>query len=998
MMCCFLFWIGVDSVFAQKVVSGQVTDAGTDEPLPGVNILIKDAAGQGTVTDLDGQYTITVPDNQAVLLFSFIGYQSEEVPVGTKNTINVSLVQDIASLDEVVVIGYGTVKRRDLTGSVASIKAEEIMQTPTHNAIEAVMGRVPGIDIVRSSGEAGAGTNVLIRGQRSIFGSSSPLYIIDGFQGGSIADLNPNDIASIDVLKDASATAIYGSQGANGVIIVTTKRGKVGKPKVSYNGYYGINGLTPFPERLMGEEYVNVRREAWRTAGRWEDESDDQKLFAEDEWNAYQAGEWVDWVDELMRNGSQQSHTVTVNGGSENTKVFASGGYFKEEGMYRLNDYTRYNARFNLDQNFSSWAKAGFLSQIAYHDLNRRRDPLGDAISAVPLGQPYNEFGEININPVAGNPSVVSPLADELPNAAVDNENNISVNINAFVEITPLKGLSIRSNFGSRLNGGRRGQYYSANSYTRRNQRNSMAAVSSFFNRFYHWDNIINYSREIGDHSFTLTGITNFTEGINDNAYASGMNQLLPSNLYYNLGATDPESRAISSGYVGSKTMSYAARINYSFKGKYLLTLTNRIDGASRLAPGNQWDAFPSIAAAWNIDQESFMQNINNVSQLKIRASYGIAGNSGINEYGTQSLIYPRTNLGFGDVPAPYYQFAGRVGNPNLGWEKSATTNVGLDLGFFQNRINATIDAYNTETTDILFVRNLPQSTGVAEVWQNVASTRNRGIELSLNTVNVDTRDFRWNSTLTFTRNREEITGLIDTSDIIQQENNSLLIGHPINSFYTYKKLGIWQLEEGDEAAELLFGSETGPPFAPGDIKLEDVNGDGIINPDNDRQYVGSSVPKWVAGLRNHFRYKAFDLDIFLFARWGQTINAEFLGRYNPEGTGGSLALFDYWTPENPSNDFPRPRRGPIHNIFGYQSLTYVDGSYFKIRNIQLGYNMPNRWSEKIGIHNIRFYATGGNLLVLTKSPLLKNYDPEGGGSESYPINRQVVFGVNIDF
>lgn len=991
-----------------NTVSGTVEDY-EGELLPGVNVVEKGTAN-GTITDIEGNYTLAVSPG-ATIVFSYIGFLTEEVAVNNQSVIDIALVPDITQLNEVVVIGYGSVKRRDLTGSVASVKSEEIVETPTHNALEAIQGRAAGVDIVRSSGAAGSGVDIFIRGERSIssalpgqeeLNKSAPLFIIDGFQGGNIDDLNPNDIASMEVLKDASATAIYGSQGANGVVIVTTKRGEEGKPQVSYSGYYGVNGLTEFPDRLIGEEYVQLRREAWRTAGEWSSPADDRQLFSsEAEWDAYQTGQWVDWADLLMRNGTQQSHTISVNGGSENTKVYLSGGYFRETGMYKLNDMTRYNARLNVDQKLADWAKVGLLSQFTYNDINGRNDPLSGAISAIPLGVPYDENGNINIRPIPGDNGVISPLADEVPNASVDNTLETNIKLNAYLELTPLEGLTFRSNFGSTLNNSRQGEFYDNDSYSRRNEGTSISSVTTENYRFFHWDNILTYTRELGDHSVTLTGITSYTQGDADDSYAIGLNQLLASQGYYNLNGTDLTSREIGSGFTRTTTMSYAGRINYSYKGKYLLTVTNRVDGASRLSAGKQWASFPSVAVAWHISDEAFMSNLDAVTLLKLRASYGLAGNSGIPPYGTQSNVYASPNMGFGDEPAPTYRFAGRIGNPDVGWEISATTNIGLDLSFFENRLSATIDVYNTETTDILFPRTLPQSTGVTEVFENIAATQNRGIEVSLNSVNVKNDNFSWNSTVTFTKSKNEITELVDGQDIIssnEPERESLLLGRPVNSFYTYKKLGIWQSDEAEEAANIHFADPTGPVFAPGDIKVEDVNGDGVISPADDRQFIGSTVPDWYAGFRNSFRYKAFDLEIFLFARMGQTIDAEFLGRFNPEGTNGTLATFDYWTPENPSNDFPRPRRSSLSGIAGYQSLTFIDGSYFKIKNISLGYNLPTSLSERISVANIRLYATGTNLLVLSKSDLLDNYDPEGGGADSYPINKQIVFGINIDF
>ncbi len=981
-----------------KTVTGNIVDQNTHQPMAGVSVNVR-GTDRSTLSAANGTFSISVPSTESVLVFSYVGYTPQEIRVGTLTNLSVNLVPGANKLDEVVVIGYGAVRRRDLTGAVSTIKAAEIVQTPTFNAVEAMQGRVSGVDITRSSGVAGAGANISVRGNRSINGSNSPLFVIDGFQGGNISDLNPNDIESIEVLKDASSTAIYGAQGANGVIIVTTKKGTTGRTVLSYDAFYGVNGYTSFPQTRLGESYIQLRREAYRTAGQWNSPADDPALFPNaGEYAAVQAGQWVDWFDLLNQNGTQQSHTVSLRSGSEKTKSFLSLGYYKEEGMLRRNDFKRFNVRFNIDHNVFSWVKAGILSQVIYTDLNSRVDPLSVALSTVPLGTPYDSAGNIKVYPVAGNTNTLSPLTDERgPLVAKNNSLRTNVMANAYVELTPLRGLTVRSNLGTTLNFSRQGIFNAATALAQRNNPINVASGNSSFGRYFNWDNIVTYNRQLQDHSFTLTGIVSYIQSDGDNLSASGTRQLLASQGFDNLGATQ-QDRNLGSSYTGWNNISYAGRLNYSYQGKYLLTLSQRADGASRLAPGNKWAYFPSAAVGWNISDENFLNNVDWLTNLKLRASWGKAGNYGIQVYGTQSGISAATNIGFGDIQGNMYQFNPLVGNPDLKWETSATTNIGVDFSFLQNRISGAAEWYNTITSDILLLRTLPRSTGVTNVYQNIGETQNTGVELSLNTRNIVQGDFKWNSTVTFTRNKEKITKLIQGQDIIigsTPETLSLLKGYPISSFYSYRKLGIWQTDKANEAAMLRFGNT---PFKPGDIRVQDINGDSLIDT-KDRTYLGSTVPDFVLGFQNNFTYKGFDLGIFLFWRYGQMMNAEFLGRYNPSGEGSGPANLDYWTPENPTNDFPRPvRGGQLINYPAYQALNFIDGSYFKIKNVTLGYTFPKAISGRIAASNLRLYVTGNNLYTRAKSHLAKDYDPERGGAESSPLSRQIVFGLNVGF
>jgi TonB-linked SusC/RagA family outer membrane protein len=991
---CSMTWVMAQE---SRTITGTVTSESTGETLPGANILIQ-GTNQGTVTDVDGEFSITIPTASNVLVVSSIGYETQVVTVGNRTSLEIRMEEDLQALEEIVVIGYGEVRRRDLTGSVSSLSERDIVEMPTFNVMEAIKGRAAGVDVIQTSGEAGSGVDIRIRGNRSIDGGNSPLYIIDGFQGGSFSDLNPQDIESIEILKDASATAIYGSQGSNGVVIITTKSGQAGPTTVSYNAFYGVNGLTQFPQMRLRDDYINLRREAFRTDGLWSSPEDDAFIFANDgEWGLVQNDQWVDWTDLLMRDGSEQSHTLSVRGGNERTKTFFSGGYYNQEGMMRGDQFSRYNGRYNVSHKLSNWAEVGMLGQLTFSNRDRRNSTLSNAVTMSPLGMPYDEDGLLNYNPNP-NTSFVSPLADERdPYAYQRNETRTNILFNAFLELTPIEGLKFRSNFSTEHTNFRHGIFQGAESYASRDNGNVISQVTQNYNRFYNFDNILTYSKEVEDHRFTITGVSNYIRTDVDNLFAFGMNQALPTQLFHNLGATDTDGRIIDSEFTRSNMISFAGRLDYAFKDRYLLTLTSRWDGASQLAPGNKWDYFPSIAAAWIISDEEFMQGIEPLSFLKVRGSYGIAGNAAVPPYGTQSLIEPRTNMNFGaGNPATFYTLRTLAGNENLGWEKTGSYNFAIDAEFFNGRIRASADIYRQHTWDLLYQISLPNSTGVQNMYANVGETENRGVEVQINTQNVQRSNFTWNSTLTFTRNREQILDLIDGEDIIIDESNSLLMGRPINSFYSYRQLGIWQISEADEAAQLTFD---GRPFQPGDIKVEDVNGDGVITPENDRQFLGSEVPDFILGLQNTFVLGSFDLSAFVFARWGQMISADVLGRYNPSGEGNGPAFMDYWTPENPSNDYPRPRRGAsLTNYAGYQSLRFVDGSFVKLQTVSLGYTMPQHITERLKLQNLRLYVTGNNLAAWSKERRLAEYDPESAGQENFPMNRQIVVGINVDF
>lgn len=973
------------TAFSQgQTVTGKITDAQTGEALPGVNVVQKGTTN-GTVTNADGHYAIKVSSADAVLVVSFIGYTTQEVALNGRSQVDVSLEISFMQLDEVVAIGYGTVRKRDLTGTVTSVKNAEIREVPTQSPLDAIQGKVAGADIIRNNGSASSGVSIRIRGNRSIGAGNSPLFIVDGIQTSNIDDINPNSIETIDFLKDASSTAIYGWQGANGIVIVTTKKGAKGKPKVTFNSYYGISQVSRYPSVLDGPGFAAIKREANRTTGVWNSVADDPKIFSDSELAAVQNNDWIDYQSLLFHNGNQQNYNVGVSAGGDKTKVFFSLDYLSEKGILKFDETKRYSFRTNIDQTFNSWITAGLQSQITNRDESYRRDPLNMANKIIPLGTMYDEDGNFNLFPGGGNS--INPLADEQPDVFSNTARITNVLANVYLELKPFSGFTFRTNFGADISNNRTGRFEGQNSISRATSTGSQSYIKASNSRFINWDNIATYTKDIKEHSFTITALSSYVESLSDFVTAQGDGQLLPGQLFYALGNA-PNNIAISSDYTKWNVLSFASRLNYSYKGRYLLTLTDRADGASRLSPGNKWAFFPSAALAWRVVDEDFMRRFDNLSELKLRVSYGVSGNSGIEPYGTQSSLM-RVPMAFGESNFQGFTFSPLLGNVEAGWELSKTKNFGMDFGLWKSRFNASIDVYDTQTSDLLLPRGLPPTTGVQTVYQNIGKTRNRGVEISINSVNIRTEDFMWRSSLTYSRNKEEIVSLV--TEGVDDIGNGWFIGQPIAVFYDYEKLGIWQTSEAEEAAK--FGQE------PGDIKVKDQNGDGKIDAVNDRKVLGGdNRPKWYGGLDNKLSYKGFDLNIYLYARWGQMLNPSFLSRYDRQSNlSNSTTIINYWTPENPSNDYPRPNANLSGSSTLYWStLGYVDGSYLRVRNISLGYTFPK--SKFPIFSSLRIYATGTNLFTWTKSDKLKEYDPERGGGESSPMLKSYVFGINVAF
>ncbi|WP_420148778.1 TonB-dependent receptor [Spirosoma sp.] len=958
----------------ERAVSGTVIDE-KGEKLPGVSVVIKGTT-RGTTSDAKGQFRLNIPDAGATLTLSFVGYKSQDVVVGNQSTLTLTMQPDQNSLEEVVVVGYGQVQKRDLTGSVVSIKEQQITSTPVVNALETLQGKVAGMDLTRSSGETGAPLNFTIRGNRSLNASNQPLILVDGIQYGSYIDVNPNDIASMEVLKDASSTAIYGSRGANGVILITTKSGKAGKTKVEFNNYYGVNDPVAYQHVTNTEQYVAMTREAYRAAGQWSSLADDEKIFNV-QMDNIRKGIDTDWVSLMIHRGSVQSNHVAISGGNEKTKFRLSSEYFNEKGLLKYDQLRRFVQHLNLDHQVLNNLKVGMVLNFNSSTQQRRNTSFWNLQKNLSLGVPYNEDGSIKTYPFPGT-LVYNPLLDESPDNYSNQTTSSRVFMLGFGEWSILNNLSLRSSFGIDIANSQQGIFEGKNTTLAGvNSGYSRSALIDAKNRNWTWENVLNYTKTINSHSFNGMVGTSMISYKTVNFSGEGKDQPFSSSLFYNLN-TNTKDIITNSSMVESSLASVFGRLNYKFKDKYLLTASLRADGASVLAEGHKWAYFPSVALAWRALDESFMSGVGNLfSEMKFRASYGISGNSAIAAYQTQGGL-SRIAYSFDETPAFGY-WPKLLANKDLGWEKTATVNVGLDFGFFKGRVTGSVDVYNTNTSDLLMDRILPSLTGYSTTVANVGKTKTKGVDLLISTRNVTSPKFSWSTDLNLATFKEEIVALsVGGNDV----SKAWFIGQPLRVFYDYEKVGIWQTSEKDVA--------TTYNKVPGEIRVRDQNNDGKITASDDRVVLGQASPKWSGGITNNFTYGNFNLSVLVYARVGQMINSQYLGYFYP---GGTAAVVDYWTPENPTNAYPRPWLSRTDQYIS--TLGYIDGSFWKIKDIRLSYNLSRNLLKKTPLANVTIYSTAKNFFTFSK---LKDYDPERGGSVDFPLTKQLIVGLNIGF
>lgn len=999
-------------------VSGRITDSADGNPIPGVNVLVKGTT-TGTTSDSDGKYTLTAPDGNAVLIFSFIGYTTQEVPINSRSVIDITLIQDAQQLSEVVVVGYGTVEKKDLTGSVAVIDNEKLVQRGALSPLEAMQGQVAGVDISNASGRAGSGFNIQIRGQQSIEGGR-PLYVVDGVITDGIEFLNPQDIERIDILKDASSTAIYGSRGAYGVVLVTTKQGSSVRERavISYDGYYGVRKVARLPEFMDGDTWMNWREDAYIseaiTRGNPVPSDPGFNTDSNEMQRRLDENDFTDWPALVTRDGRQANHWISLSGTSDNKMGYTFGvGYQEEEGNVIREKYKRYNFKTSINHTINDKWSGGINLNLALINLEEGApNAMVNAFRMNPIMSPYNtDDGEIIIQPgkdlIDGTTSQyhinftssVNPLVD-MANANQETKTFNAIG-NVYLQYAPVSWLALKSTFAPRYRFRREGVFLGTNSEGRvgGQPRGEMMDTEDFS---YVWDNQVSVNKQVRDHNFNFMGLFSMNMFRSDFSFVAQDRMDMSAKSFYNVGSGgDLSTLQASGGYVKETILSYALRLNYSFRDKYLITLSNRWDGASVLAAGNKWASFPSAALGWRVSQEPFLTNANFLDELKVRASYGFTGNKVVDPYATLATASTGVFYDFGGVSANGIRTDG-IANANLTWERTSELDFGLDFALLHSRVMGTFDVYNKVSKDLIIERQLPFETGYGTVFQNIGEVTNKGFEISLTTINLSTDALTWTTSFNFSKNNNEVTALYeDTNEIYKDAKDGysgddlIRVGYPLNSYYNWVIDGVWQEDESDLAN--AYGQSEGQG------RVVDFDNNGIINED-DKRMLGSKLPDWTGGFTTTLTYRNFDLSASLITRQGVFVYSPFHAEYtNHEDRGRSKLNIDWYMQENPVtptrhvNFYPQPKNAGIYwrnSNVGY----YRDASFTKIKNITLGYTFPDAMVSRIGVRSLRVYANVLNPFVFTD---YDGFDPEWadaslgrGGISSVTYQ----FGVNLKF
>ncbi|WP_202552314.1 TonB-dependent receptor [Ginsengibacter hankyongi] len=995
------------------VIRGKITNE-KGEPLSGATITEKGTRNV-TTSNVEGKFEIQVSNSKSALVISYVGYQSTVVEVGNKEEITVALVMPDKSLNEVVVIGYGTQKKSDIISSVASIKPQNATRNITLDVGEMLRGKAAGVMVTTNDAGPGGSSNILIRGRSSISGGTNPIVIADGVPIGSINDLNPNDIASIEILKDAAAQAIYGARASNGVILITTKRGKAGKVSINYNGYYGIQTAKRNFDVYTGPEFAQLKREADRSVNN-NILRPDSVIFSSNELAAIAQKRSIDWSKEVMQPANIQNHDLSFSAGTEKTKLYVGGNYQDMTGIVPTTDIIKGTLRMNLDQVLTSWLRAGlntsFQSSVA-SDPNVA-NIVRQVVTASPLGNIYSPDGSYNVRP-GGNQESFNPLLNlaETQNR-VTNRNDI---LNIFLDINPVKGLN------NRINASRRSWNYKGLNYATKKSESGLTSGYGSGNIQYQenveWqvEDIITYNTHIQNHNlnFTIVGSASEQNYYNfKNASSKIPNDILGiyglESALINIPTIDGNKRRLLSG---------VGRIQYDYLSKYYATLSARADGSSVFGADNKWGYFPAVAVGWNIYKEKFLANFKNLTNLKLRASYGSVGNEAISPYGSLSLANQVDYL-FGVDRVSGYSPGSTLSNPKLKWETSTTLNLAVDFGFFGNRLSGTVEYYNKNTTNLLVNRQLNASIGYSSQPDNIGEVRNRGIEVQIDAIPVKTQDLTVQTGVMFSKNKNSIIKLYgDLNGDGKQDDdvaNRWFIGQPIEVYYQPEYLGVWQGTEvypgstfnettgkwqinGVQAPVALdpktnlpiVDPYTGKTPIPGTCKIRDKNGDGKINAlDN---YITSKYPDWIGSFSLGASYKGFDFSMDIYTVQGITKDNQYLYDYT---AGGDLRgnrngiKVNYWTPENPAPIYPQPNAGtsPPGMVF----LGLQDASYWRLQNITIGYTLSPRIVSKLKLADLKFYVTAQNIITVTD---YKSYSPEQD-LYAYPTTRNFVFGLKL--
>ncbi|HEY5824431.1 MAG TPA: TonB-dependent receptor [Cyclobacteriaceae bacterium] len=1058
-----ILWVGsITSAQAQINVRGKVTDE-TGSGMPGVNVIVKNTT-TGTTTDSDGLYSLSVPDGNGILVFSFIGYTNQEQVVGNRTSIDVSLSANITELNEVMVVGYGTQLKRDVTGAIVKVTSDVLLQTASPNAIDQLKGHAAGVEIITASAVPGGNSQIRIRGNRTMVSSSAlssnsastdaasadqadaPLLVVDGIPyAGNLNDISPNDIATMEILKDASATAIYGSRGAGGVILITTKRGTSGKVTFNYDAYYGVSKVMKELTVFNGEEYAQFKADA--AAGNSTAPNTSGYGLSPAEQTALAAGVSTNWQKLIYQDAPITNHNLSVAGGTDNSKYALSAGYFHQGGIIPNQDFSRYTIRSTMDHQLNKRIKVGLstINTVSYQNTPGGSNVTFGLMRMTPLASPYNADGTINLLPQVGQTDgqSINPLTLKESSDAILARNRRLRTFNSFYgEVDIVSGLKYRANIGLDFYQDKSDNYSGPATFVNTSllQSQSTANARNTENYQYTIENLLLYEKTFNEkHKLGLTALYSFQKS---HAQGSGLfgigvpfDYVQNTNMYLaaTVSAANPQNTSDNPNFFWERGLvSYMGRATYSFDGRFSVTATVRTDGASVLSPGNQYYTYPAFAGAWNLSNEKFMEAVPQISNLKLRAGWGVTASQGINPYSTLGgLGTTAYNFGQGTAGQQVGYTVSSLPNPSLKWQNTSQSNIGLDFGIFENRISGAIEVYNQKTSNILLPVSLPPSNGASSTFLNVGETKGNGLELTLNTINIKSASgFVWYTDLNYFFNREEIVQLAapgQTSDI----GNGWFVGQPITVIYDYKKVGIWQT--GDP--ELT--TQTSPVQRPGQIKVLDWNSpandskpDGKITPD-DRTIIGNFQPKFDAGMTNRFSFKRFDLSISVYARMGMKVVVPYVSS-EPGGSNFTGYSFfnqsrqnqlkvDYWTPDNPTNAFPRPDASLGAPLYS-STLSYVDGSFIKCRSINLGYDIPTAFLNKAGIASLRVYVSAVNPFVIW-SPFVKDGygpDPEGNGfgggvnasgtsnagsvgrqitvNANNPATRQFMFGLNLKF
>jgi TonB-linked SusC/RagA family outer membrane protein len=1065
-------------MLAQTTVTGKVISADDGMPLPGVSILVQNTK-TGAVTDFDGYYSIDVAGAESVLSFTYVGFESQDIIVGNQSAISIIMQVDNEQLDEVVIIGYGEIKRKDLTGSVVSLKAEDLNPTQSVSFEQGLVAKAPGVQVTSSSGEPGSAAKIRIRGGTSINASSDPLYVIDGFQllgsgnssslglGNSfsspLSTIDPADIESIEVLKDASATAIYGARGANGVIIITTKRGKSGKSELNFETFTGFSNVVRNVDVLSPQEFIDWRNEFTPYNPDADPSATGIDTFRDEFGNPYAPNDdrviVSNWLDEVLRPATINSYRFGFNGGNEKTKYSGSVGYLNQKGIVENSNFERLSASLRVDQTVSSKIKAGISINAGFtknsgvvsassSDGGGQSGLLTSALLYAPVQGPYNaefvegaEFDERGRVISLRNGDVINPKVTLFGDTNIRRE--FQTFAQAYLSYKIANGLTAKTTIGGSIWSSRGKAYYSEKYGW------GASAGGRAFYQHSQGTNIIGdfnltYNKGFGNHNIIATAVHERQFNVDEILKVSSNGFDLPGVNLDALESASTSNKTVT-GRGERSIVSYLGRVNYKFKDRYLLTLSGRYDGSSNFV--QKWGFFPSAALAWKVSEEPFMEGLEALNDLKLRATYGETGNNSSATYRVLgAAIYRPYTLGGNQVQSG--AIIDRLQAPALTWETTKQTDFGVSFGLFDNRISVDATYYTKNTEGLLLEKPIPETSGFLTAIENAGSMSNKGFEFSLSTINIDKGDFKWTTdfNISFNRNKVEDLGSVTelffngfgnkaTSDFILRE------GEPVGSFFGYKRDGVYSYEDfeefdgltNQESADLLYENggvdgyfsqfytlkegvvKTGlyDKYRPGMPKFADTPGedgvaDGVVNAD-DRQILGSTQPDHYGGITNNFKYKNFDLGFVMNWSYGN----EVYNKNRQKGGAQSIPHFnklgwirDRWTPENPDSNIMSIRGDADGDLGNAANSTQIeDGSYLRMANVTIGYNLPKDILDKIGLRNMRIYAAGDNLFLISN---YTGYDPDvsvggnqltpGQDADSYPRSRQFRVGVQIGF